>query len=122
MVGAIALASWDVFLDPQMVAAGHWSWPGGQGPGLDGVPLVNFAGWLLAATVLMSLLRRFPAPRDEPPGQDHIALGLYLWTYASSLLANLAFFDRPAVAIAGGIAMGLPVALLVRQARRPAPA
>ena len=26
--GAVALASWDVFLDPQMVDAGHWRWSG----------------------------------------------------------------------------------------------
>ncbi len=25
-IGAVALTTWDVFLDPQMVAAGHWAW------------------------------------------------------------------------------------------------
>lgn len=25
-VGAVALTAWDVFLDPQMVSAGHWTW------------------------------------------------------------------------------------------------
>ena len=25
-LGAIGLAGWDLFLDPQMVAAGHWRW------------------------------------------------------------------------------------------------
>ncbi|HSP38985.1 MAG TPA: carotenoid biosynthesis protein, partial [Frankiaceae bacterium] len=44
-VGALALASWDVFLDPQMVHAGHWHFNSGNGPTMTGIPLVNFAGW-----------------------------------------------------------------------------
>ena len=37
LVGAWALAAWDLFLDPQMVAAGHWRWTDPQ-PHLPGVP------------------------------------------------------------------------------------
>ena len=39
-VGAWGLAAWDVFLDPQMVAAGHWRWldPSPQLPGVPAVP------------------------------------------------------------------------------------
>ncbi len=46
-----ALAAWDVFLDPQMVDAGHWTWadPSPGLPGVAHVPLTNFAGWLLVA-------------------------------------------------------------------------
>ncbi|MDQ1631731.1 MAG: hypothetical protein QOC80_1703, partial [Frankiaceae bacterium] len=55
-----------------------------------------------------------PAEPDRPtPAADAVPLGLYLWTYASSLLANLAFFGRPDVALTGGLVMGVPVALLV---------
>ena len=32
LVGAWALAAWDLFLDPQMVAAGHWRWPTRRAP------------------------------------------------------------------------------------------
>ena len=35
-VAAAALASWDLFLDPQMVDAGHWRWAS-PSPGLPGV-------------------------------------------------------------------------------------
>jgi putative membrane protein len=115
--GAVALASWDVFLDPQMVGAGHWRWPGPHAVTLAGVPLGNFAGWLLASAVLMTLLHRLlPAPARGP---DAVPIGLYVWTYVSSLLANLAFFGRPAVALAGGLAMGVPVLLLHRSLRHP---
>lgn len=119
LVGALALASWDVFLDPQMVDAGHWRFAAGNGPALTGIPLINFAGWLLVAVVLMVLLTgALPGPAAEARETDAVPVALYLWTYASSLLANLVFFDRPAVALTGGIAMGIPVVLLYRALRR----
>jgi putative membrane protein len=105
LVGALALASWDVFLDPQQVDAGYWVWefPTPSPPLVDGIPWTNFAGWFLVALVLMLLLDRLPrhAADDAAPAT------LYLWTYGSSVLANAVFFDRPEVAVAGGIVMGL---------------
>jgi carotene biosynthesis associated membrane protein len=102
VVGAAALAAWDLFLDPQMVAAHHWVWQQG-GPSLNGIPLTNTAGWLAVGLVLMALLSRLP----QREADDRVPRGLFLWTYASSVLANAAFFGRPGVALAGGLAMGL---------------
>jgi putative membrane protein len=106
LVGGWALASWDVFLDPQMVEAGHWRWahPDPSLPGSPDVPLTNYAGWLLAAILLMALLDAL-APAGA--GDDLMPGALYLWTYAAQVLGNLAFFGRPAVALLGGVAMGL---------------
>ena len=49
LVGGVALAAWDLFLDPQMVDAGHWTWahPDPGLPLVPGVPLTNYAGWLV---------------------------------------------------------------------------
>jgi carotene biosynthesis associated membrane protein len=113
--GGFALASWDLFLDPQMVDAGHWTWTG-PGLRLNGIPVVNHLGWLLAALVMVGLL---VALLPDRPGDDRLPVALYLWTYASSLLANLVFFGRPGVALAGGLGMGVVVVLLVRTTRRP---
>jgi putative membrane protein len=103
-----------------MVDAGHWTFAPDNGPTLTGIPLVNFAGWLLVAGVLMLLLtlvlpweRHDRGPGERPVGFS-VPLAVYLWTYASSLLANLAFFGRPEVALTGGLAMAVPVALLLR--------
>jgi hypothetical protein len=77
-VSALALASWDVFLDPQMVDAGHWKFAAGNGPTLTGIPLVNFAGWLLVALLLMALLHAVlpaPRPRSSQPGRRDRAPG-----------------------------------------------
>ena len=116
--GALALASWDLFLDPQMVAAGHWRFAGG-GPSINGIPLSNTLGWGLVALLVMGALGRLPERRSGLV-DDRAPLTLYLWTYASSVLAGVAFFHQPGAALAGGIAMGVPVALLVR-AQRNAP-
>jgi putative membrane protein len=108
IVAAVALAAWDLFLDPQMVEAGHWSWQAGQPelPGVPGVPVTNYLGWLAVALVMMTVLH-LALPRR--PADDRLPVLLYLWTYFSQLLAHAMFFDRPAVAVYGGVGMGLIV-------------
>ncbi|MET0134552.1 MAG: carotenoid biosynthesis protein [Kibdelosporangium sp.] len=125
LLGGWALASWDVFLDPQMVDAGHWVWqdPTPALPGVAEVPLTNFAGWLLVATLIILVLRRGagrprPAELDLRAGPAPV---LYLWTYGSSVWAHAAFFDRPWVSLVGGIGMGavaVPFAVVLWRAHR----
>ena len=100
LLGAPLLVAWDLFLDPQMVDAGHWTWAD-PSPGLNGIPLTNAVGWALVSTALMALLARLP----EVAADDRVPEALLLWTWGSSVLANLVFFDRPLVALAGGLAM-----------------
>lgn len=105
LVGALGLAAWDLFLDPMMTAEGYWTFtkPGTTTlPHVASVPLSNFAGWYLVSFAMMLLLDRLPR-RTAPEGQPAL---LFLWTYVSSVFANLVFFDRPWVALYGGIAMG----------------
>jgi putative membrane protein len=117
VVAGWALASWDVFLDPQMVEEGYWRWsdPTPALPGSPDVPLTNYAGWLIVAVVLMAALDRLAPDRV---GDDLMPGALYLWTYAAQVLGNLAFFGRPEVALLGGVAMGL-VALPYARTLRP---
>ena len=116
-VAAVALAAWDVFLDPQMVDAGHWSWhhPDPHLPGINDVPLSNFGGWLLVSLLVMGVLS---TARALPGRDDRPALTLWLWTWLSSTLANVAFFHRPAVAAWGFVAMGLVGLPFVRAVSR----
>jgi putative membrane protein len=106
VVAAAALASWDLFLDPQMVAEGHWRFddPTPAIPGIPGVPIQNYVGWVVVALVLMGLLHLLLPDRRA---SDAVPATLFLWTYASSVLANAVFFDRPRVALVGGVVMGL---------------
>jgi putative membrane protein len=116
VVGGWALASWDLFLDPQMVDAGHWHWTSVAHalPGAPDIPGSNYAGWLLVAILMMGALQLLPRVTAD----DRQPAALYLWTYASSVLAAAVFFDRPTTAVVGGIGMGLvaiPFALSLRR-------
>jgi uncharacterized membrane protein len=132
LVGGVGLAGWDLFLDPQMVAQGHWSWanPAPALPGVPGVPLTNYAGWLLVSVLLIGVLdRALPALSDDlpengsgrrrfmPGGGELVPAAVLAWTWCGSAVGNLVFFDRPWVALYGGLAMGavvLPYLILVR--------
>jgi len=119
VIGAIGLAGWDVFLDPQMVADGRWHWsdPSPSLPGIDTVPLTNLAGWLGVAFVMMLVLCA-TLPRDR--GSEAVPAVLLIWTYVGSVVGNVFWFGSDAVALAGGIAMGivvLPYAWVLWQSR-----
>ena len=121
-IGAAALTAWDVFLDPQMVAAGHWTWLDAS-PGLPlipDIPLTNYLGWLLVSAVLMAILDVALRPQDGPSAP---AATLYLWVYFSSVLGHLVFFGLPGSAVTGGILMGaiaIPFAITLLHRRRRA--
>ena len=109
-VAGAALAAWDLFLDPQMVAAGHWSWGETPGPDIAGVPVVNFLGWFAVATLMMAVLwaRTPPAAASS----ETVPVALYLWTYGSSVLAHAVYLGLPASALLGGAGMGVIVVSL----------
>jgi uncharacterized membrane protein len=131
-LAGVGLAAWDVFLDPQMVSEGYWTWldPGPALPGVPGIPISNHLGWLLFAVLLMALLRPAAGPAIGRTGPaDAPMYALYLWTYASSVLAHAVFLDLPASAVWGALAMAavaVPLALALgrsrqrRRDRRPA--
>ncbi|MGB9377188.1 MAG: carotenoid biosynthesis protein [Mycobacteriales bacterium] len=131
LLAGYALASWDLFLDPQMVDAGHWRWvdPSPALPGVPHVPVGNYLGWLGVAVLMcllmcllmctvMALLPVRP-PRSAGSGGDGVPMALYLWTYFSSLLAHAAFFGLAGSALWGGVAMGLVAIPLALSLSRP---
>jgi putative membrane protein len=131
VLAGVGLAAWDLFLDPQMVAEGYWSWQAATPalPGVPGIPIGNYLGWLGFALVLMAVLSAAAGPlaaRTAGAG-DVPMLALWLWTYASSILAHAVFLDLPASALGlpgsalwGGAVMGAVVLpLAVRLTRSP---
>ncbi|HVQ87810.1 MAG TPA: carotenoid biosynthesis protein [Actinomycetes bacterium] len=105
VIGAWSLMAWDMFLEPMMVKLGAWSWrtPDTTIPGLDGIPALNFAGWFAVGLVVIGALTWLPRPKASIAQPA----ALYLWVFVSSIVANVFYFDRPEVAIVGGIAMGV---------------
>lgn len=128
-----ALASWDLFLDPQMVAAQHWYWlhPSPSIPGVAGIPVSNFLGWLGVSLVVTGALELLLGGRlaippaagaaasttTPAPGPGPVVGLLAGWTWIGGILANAAFFHRRGVAAVGGVAMGLVAVPTLRRAR-----
>ena len=111
LVSALAFTAWDLFLDPQMVAWGYWVW---HNPGLYfGIPLVNFAGWILASgavtVAVLPLLRSRPLPVRS-------LLVIYTITWALQLIGQLFFWSMVGPALFGGAAMGAFALLAWRKA------
>ncbi len=104
-VGALALTAWDLMLDPQMVGEGYWAW---EADGVwRGIPLSNYAGWLVSSAAVMVVLDRLlPAP-----GRSRPLFWLYAWWGFSESLAFLVFFADPLVGVVGGLAMLVPAGL-----------
>ncbi|BCJ45405.1 membrane protein [Actinoplanes ianthinogenes] len=120
LVAAAGLAAWDVFLDPQMVAEDYWTWrhPTPALPGVPGVPLGNYLGWIGFAVLLMIALGAAAGrAADGPAPSDTPALALWVWTYASSVLAHAVFLGLPASAAWGAVLMGAAVLPLLRGRR-----
>ncbi|GIJ77810.1 putative membrane protein [Micromonospora phaseoli] len=123
-LATVGLAAWDLFLDPQMVAEGHWVWRDATPalPGLPGIPVSNYLGWLLFAVLMMTALRPLAGPAvATTDARDHPMYALYLWTYGSSVLAHAVFLDLPASALWGAAGMAVvavPLAVTLLRTRR----
>ena len=113
VLAAAALAAWDLFLDPQMVAAGHWVWDLAPGaPALLGVPLSNYAGWFATGLVMAAALWPSMPPPDD--ARDRLPVALYLWTWIGSAIAHAFYLDLPWSALTGTLGMGAITLLLAR--------
>ena len=112
LVGGYSLMAWDLFLDPQMVSAGRWTWTninGSHVPFQPEIPLSNAFGWLFSGVILMALLNRV-LPRDRRAhASKSIPEIFFAWTWISGIIANLFFFDRPGIAFFAGFALGIVV-------------
>jgi uncharacterized membrane protein len=103
-VAAGALTAWDVFLDPRMARDGYWTW---ERPGrYEGIPASNYAGWLATSAALFAVWARLDGDEDARDGSADGALALYAWTWVGEAAAHVLFWQRPRVAVAGGVAMG----------------
>lgn len=105
---AALLTSWDMFLDPQMVTAGHWIWADGSPslPGIPGIPLQNYAGWFLVGLALFGTAAR-ALPDARRGTDDRVPAAMLAWVYLSNVMAHAVFWGNPSVALVGGLAMGL---------------
>ena len=97
-LSALAMTSWDLLMDPMMVAWGMWVW---DDPGAYfGIPWGNFLGWLLVASLITVIIRPSTLP---------IAPLLLVYTITWLLMTGGLgiFWGMPGPALVGGLAMGV---------------
>jgi putative membrane protein len=104
LAGALALTAWDLFLDPQMLRLGLWRWAD-EGP-YRGVPISNFAGWLVVSLLVMGMIDVIVGRTGAAASGGLVAI--YGVMAVMETLAFAAVFEPPdrVVAVAGGAAMG----------------
>jgi putative membrane protein len=109
LYGGAILMGWDLFLDPQMVAAGRWTWEvtGASFPYAPEIPLSNPFGWLLSGLTLMAILH-FVLPterRKEAPST--MAADIFLgWSLVGGFIAQFFFFGRQGLALVAFLIYG----------------
>ena len=105
LMSGLAMTAWDLFLDPQMVEWGFWRW---ELPSdfssltYFGIPLVNYAGWLLTGILVTLVIRpdRMPSLPIKP------LLLIYAITWFLETFGLALFWGQLGPAIVGGIVMG----------------
>lgn len=105
-VGGFVMTSWDLAMDPMMVAGGHWVW---EEPGAYfGIPLHNFWGWWLttfaaiAAYLILTALIRQPGKIEDVPVSW--AIYAYAITAVSTVWVDF-IFDMDGPGMVGLFAM-----------------
>ena len=110
LYGGFGMMAWDLFLDPQMVSAERWVWDftGTSVPFQPEIPLSNTFGWLLTGMGLMAILNlALRKDRRKVATSTAVPDFFLMWTWFSGVVGNLFFFDRPVVALIGGVVFGL---------------
>ncbi|MFD3812375.1 carotenoid biosynthesis protein [Rhodococcus sp. NPDC058639] len=122
----VGMVGWDLYLDPQMVADGQWVWCNGGGlPGIAHIPLTNYAGWVVVAAAMATVLLVFDSrSRRLSPRHDTVPIALFLWTWLGSALAHSVFLQASELrfsAIYGLVVMGILGVPLLRSLMSTAP-
>jgi putative membrane protein len=105
-VSALAFTAWDLYLDPQMVGWGLWVWD--VSGSYFGIPLANFAGWLLISALITALAR--PPALPQTP-----LIVIYALVWLIEAAGQALFWGLPGPALWGFVGMGVFVALAWRR-------
>ncbi|UGT41009.1 carotenoid biosynthesis protein [Nocardia yamanashiensis] len=116
---AAGAVGWDLFLDPQMVADGQWTWCSSVAglPGLPDIPVTNYVGWLGVAAVMAGLLQLWDRTAPDSGAARVVPVAVFGWTWLGSALAHAVFLGLPVSAIYGFLGLGTLGFPLVRALR-----
>jgi putative membrane protein len=109
LYGGAILMGWDLFLDPQMVAAGRWTWEvtGASFPYAPEIPLSNPFGWLLSGLTLIAILHFILPTERRKEAPSTLAVDIFLgWSLVGGFIAQFFFFDRQGLALVAFLIYG----------------
>jgi putative membrane protein len=114
-LGAMTMTAWDLAVDPVFTEFGFWVWVDG-GP-YFGVPLHNFAGWLLTTFTIYLVYRLWERRLATRPSTAYTPLIIWLAPiiYGSQALAA---FVRPNLGLIVFFAMGFPLLAAINSYKR----
>ena len=128
VVAGLVLTAWDVSMDPAMVRTAHWLWhlaPAAQQTTLQrvfvsdvfyGMPLSNWIGWLLTGTIVARAMLAVVPPSAWARLVSPSRFPLLLYAVNGVLpLTICARYGMWWAAILGALAMGIPLALALRE-------
>jgi len=109
LYGGAILMGWDLFLDPQMVAAGRWTWEvtGPSFPYAPEIPLSNMFGWLLSGLILIAILHFVLPTERRKDTPSTMAADIFLgWSLVGGFIAQFFFFGRQGLALVAFLIYG----------------
>jgi Predicted membrane protein len=117
LISALVMTAWDLIVDPLLSSPAIAAWVWEEGGIYFGVPLHNFAGWILTTFTIYLAYRLFEKKvhiKPLGPMTKKIA-ALPLIAYGSMIVLNFLAGHIPELHLIGVTAMGLP--LLIAAAR-----
>lgn len=109
LYGGAILMGWDLFLDPQMVTAGRWTWEvtGAAFPYAPEIPLSNPFGWLLSGLTLIAILHFILPTERRKEAPSTLVVDIYLaWSLIGGFVAQFFFFGRQGLALVAFLIYG----------------
>lgn len=105
VIAGLAFAAWDLYLDPQMVHWGFWTWE--EAGSYFGIPWLNYFGWLVSAIAITIVVR----PGPLPPAPALPLTIIYALTWALQGIGLGVFWGLGGPAAVGLLGMGVFVVL-----------
>jgi uncharacterized membrane protein len=120
ILAGLVFTTWDLYLDPQMVAKGLWLWeqvrlPGNSSPGYFGIPWSNYFGWWLVSSLLTlavgSFLQVWQSEAFLTTASRQRLFLIYILTWIFQAVGLGLFWSQPGPALVGFLGMGVFVVM-----------
>jgi hypothetical protein len=111
LLSGMVMSAWDLVMDPLLSGVVMQAWVWEQGGAYFGVPVRNFAGWLLTTFTVYLLYRLYErrvAPRPLGPISGDIA-AMPLLGYGAMMISDMLVGGPRALQVIAPLAMGLPL-------------